>query len=321
MFDHSTYGEALARPGMDTRQWLSYGIVNDETADQPSTHFDDGDGKPLEAGPLVSVTLQPSNIAVACRVAGRVAGNGEAEWSPFQARDEVLVAIPEGDERAGCCIIARLNNSFDAWPRTVAGQDATKNTFAFHRVRTPHIVETSSSYLVRSATTGAQFGIDGTGQFIMNDGDGSRFFFGADALGLSSADGSTSVQVLVGAQQIAMTAGNVTSLLLDATQSQLLTPGILLLGTGGTFPNGHAVTVEQLVVFFDSVLKALAAANPGAVTGAGLAPLVTAIINAAFPLAAAAPIAPYQAALTTAISKPPDPSGAFPGVGRASLLF
>jgi hypothetical protein len=322
VFDHSTLGEAFSRPGMDTRQWISYGIVNDEVADGPhSTHFDDEDGAPLGVGPIIAVTLQPSNIVVACRVASGVAGNGEAEWFPFQAKDEVLVAIPEGDERAGCVIIGRLPNSFDVWPRTVAGQDATQGTFGFRRMRTPFIVETAASYLVRSATTGAQFGIDQTGQFILNDGDGSRFFFGADALGLSSADGTTSIQVLVADKQIAMTAGASTSLLLGADVSQFLSTGILLLGTSGAQPNGHAVTVEQMIVFVDALLKALCVAQPAAWVGATLAPLIPAALNAAIPVGAVGSIAPYLAALTAAISIPPDPTGQIPGLGRAGLLL
>jgi hypothetical protein len=247
-FDHATFGDAFARPGLDTRQWLSYGLVQSDTDNQHSIHFDDEEGSPIPEGPIVVATLQPSNITVPCRVAGSCAGNGEGEWFPFQQGDEVLVAIPEGDERAGCVIIARLNNELDAWPRVVAGQDSTGNNFGFRRLRTPYILETAASYLVRSAVTGAQFGIDQQGQFILNDGDGSRLFMGADAVGFSSGDGSTSLQILVGDKQLAMTAGSTASFLLDAKASQFTSKGTLSVGTTGLLSLGHAVTMEEVLM-------------------------------------------------------------------------
>jgi len=250
--------QAVKGPGIDTRSWVSYGTIAEDSPDSHSVRFKDEEGLPFPEGPLISVLLHPSGIPITCRVAGGVGGIGEADWAPFLQGDEVIIVIPEGNTHAAPVIVGRLNNELDTFPLVVAGQDVTENTFAFRRMRTPFILETSSSYLVRSAVTGAQFGIDQTGQVIFNDGDGSRFFMGADAVGMSTADGSTSMQMLVAEQQIILTAGNVTSFLLDAVSSILTTSGTLSIGTSGlgvmsglgVVPGGalqHAVTLEQVL--------------------------------------------------------------------------
>lgn len=134
--DSATAAAAYARPGQDTRSWVSFGLVHHQDPKQIVT-FDEEYGCPL-----VCVTLQPSGSNVHCRVSSMVAGNGEGEWHPFVEGDEVLVVLPEGHESAGPVIIGRLNNSLDKFPMdSVAGQDPTTNVFAFRRRRTPFIEE------------------------------------------------------------------------------------------------------------------------------------------------------------------------------------
>lgn len=323
-FDAALFREALKGPGMDTRTWVSWGNVAEDSPDQHSVRFVDDEGDPFGEGPLVTVVLRPSGVTVVCRVATACAGLGESEWHPFVQGDDVLVVIPQGNTHAGCAIIGRGNNEIDAFPSVVAGQDVTGNTVGFKRLRSPFIVETASSYLIRSAVTGAQFGIDQTGQVIFNDGDGSRFFMGADAVGVSTADGSTSVQALVGDKQIAMTAGDVTSLLLDANASQFTSPGTLSIGTSGAQTLQHAVTLEQVVNMLHNLLLSLAVVHPGPLIGAAIAPTAPAIINGMLPLASIAPITPFQAAILLALTNPlpnADLTGQFPGVGRPGFLY
>src|ERR1700722_6710543 len=103
--DSTSMAHLFSHPGADTRQWLSYGLVCQAVAggDQ-SVRFTDDTGATLPQGVLVDVTLQPSGITVPCRVGAQSAGNGEGEFNPFGPGDEVLVAVPEGNERAGCVI-------------------------------------------------------------------------------------------------------------------------------------------------------------------------------------------------------------------------
>lgn len=117
--------------GLPGKDWLSIATVDD---DEPVT-FDP------DLGPLVNVTTQPKQIPLVCRVGMRIAGRGEGEYFPFVAGDEVLVAILQGDARAGGVILCRVCNGIDRFPTTVAGQDATKNNFAFTRSIAPHLEE------------------------------------------------------------------------------------------------------------------------------------------------------------------------------------
>lgn len=332
---------------MDTRQWISLGVVDPDTGDQHSTRFKDADDAALAFGVLVNVTLQPSGIPIQCRVGSIVAGIGEAYYVPFQQGDEVLVALPEGDEGFQPVIIARLNNEIDTWPAVVGGQDATQNTFGFLRLRTPFIVETSASYLIRSVTTFAQIGIDQDGQIIMNDADGGRLFMGADAFGLSlPASDNTSIQLLRSGPQIALTVGNVTFFTLDTSASQFTTPGTLAIATSGGFANGHAITAEQVTALICNVLASLA--QTGSFTAGPLGPtyavspqsaLGTVLGPAILALAGVVPVGPLPGgnfaallppifgptgAISVALANPLaglDPTGTTPGLGRPGFTL
>jgi hypothetical protein len=254
--DHATAVEGFKMPGIDPRQWVSYGIVEPGSPQDPSVRFKDDNGNPSPYGPMVDVTLQPSGITLPCRVAGAVAGEFEADWYPFVGGDEVIVLIPEGDERAGAVIIGRLNQELDQWPIAVAGQDATKNTFGFRRMRTPFIVETAASYLIRSALTGAQIGIDSEGKVIVNDGDKGSMTIGPDSIGFTSGDQESFVTVLPGDTQVYLGAGS-TTFLLDASESKFISQGSISFATGGGTAAGTAVTAEQVVGLLINVLTAL----------------------------------------------------------------
>lgn len=350
--DHALAAEAFKMPGIDPRQWISYGTVDPGTDAKPSVIFKDDQGNPNPYGPMVLVTLQPSGISLPCRVAGAVAGDAEADWFPFVSGDEVLVAIPEGDERAGATIIGRLNQELDAFPLVVAGQDVTKNTFGFRRMRTPFIVETAASYLIRSATTGAQIGIDSEGKVIVNDGDQGMITIGPEAISMSSGDGETFVTLFPPTKEAFIGAGSTTFDLIDGSDSKFISQaGISFALLGGT-ANQTAVTAEQVVAFVMNVLAQLATmsaftAGPLSAAVYGVAPptscqtSIASIIGPALlamggvaPLgpapggsflefqASAPPIFGLAGALTVAMSNPQapmDPTGSIYGFGRSGF--
>ena len=245
-FDHATMGEAFSKAGMDPRQWCSYGIVDADSADNHSVRFNDENGNALPEGVLVSVTLQPSGISVPARVAMRHAGSGEGSFSPIGPGDEVLCLIPEGNERAGVAIIAKMSNAKDTFPTTVAGQDVTQNNVVFDRHVCPYILESASSILFRVGKTGQQLAMDATGNVFLSDSDGNLLALTADALSLQLADGSALVQVIPGAKRVGIQA-DTTSFLFDAAKSVFQTPGTLSIGTSGLGATGHAVTLEQVI--------------------------------------------------------------------------
>lgn len=338
--DAATIRDLWAGPGSDTRQWLSIAYVDPSTPDAPNVRFNDENGAPLETGPLVNVTLQPSGISVSCRLSNQVAGLGEAEYYPWADKDEVLVAIPEGSEMAGPVIIARMNQGIDKFPATVAGQDATQNKFGFRRMRAPYIVETASAYLIRHATTGAQIGIDNQGQVVIADADKNRIFFSPDVIELSSGDNTTFVQVQVTQQTIAMQGGSATLSL--ASDTVLFVPGTLNIGSGGASGTGHAITAEQVVLMFLNYTCAMVAASAfapgyvGSFNSSIPAPL-NAVVSALAAGGAPGPCGPtpggnvsqMAAAWASFVNAIPaggplsaaDVTGLTPGIGRGALLL
>lgn len=338
MFDHISFAQAFKSP---KQNWFSYGIVASETEQAPSAQLKSLDDSALPYGPMVSVVLQPSGVAVNCRVSSQVAGDGEADYYPFVAGDEVLVALPEGHERAGATIIGRMNQSLDAWPSVVAGQDATKNTMGFRRMRAPYVLETASSYLIRSALTGSQIGIDAQGQLIMNDGDQGTMVIGAEAIGFASGDGTAFMHVLPPTKEVFLGADTAT-LLLSASESKFISQGKISFATAGGVANQTGVTAEQVVAFVIDVITALASAgafnpamlptpigppaNPaviGAIVSAALAALQTPVPAAAVPggiFAAYPTIFGPTGLLATTLGTNPlagaDVSGFVPGFGK-----
>lgn len=306
-------GASLARPGMDPRQWISFGTVNRETDGRKSVVFDDAEGNPLTYGPLVNVTLQPSGIPVACRVGSSVAGQEEGEWFPFLEGDEVLVAIPEGNERAGCTIIARLNQEIDRWPRTVAGQDATKNTFAFRRLRTPYILETAHSYMIRSALTGAGITIDAKGNLFVVSGDKHQLLFTADFIGLREGEGEALIQIDTEDKEV-LIQSKAAQFLFSSVATTLSTPGSFTISASGSGAPQHAVTLEQVINLFVNFLYFMKTAFPT------IASDFTTLMNpATFP-------EPLQAQLVTwltAAAAPTPLTAATPGgmMGILPLVF
>lgn len=307
-FDYGMLREAAGGP-VDSRHWGSYGTVSPETPGAKSVMFT------AEYGPLVNVKLHPTGIPVVCRVAHEVAGNGEGEWFPFVAGDEVYVQIPEGDEKAGCVIIGRLNQEIDVWPTMVAGQDATQNNFAFRRMRTPYILELAAGYLMHHATTGAFLSMTDVGAFVLSNADKSYLALNADFLGLQNAGGDVLMQIAIADKQVVLEAVG-TKLVLDAAVSSIYTSGTLQLGTAGVQAGDHAASIEGMVNFVAAIVQAIGLLLIPTLTP----PEAVALVNAAIVLAATTPIAPYTGSLAAALQAPRVP-GVTPGLGSVGLLI
>ena len=328
--DLARLAEGLAFPGIDTRQWVSFGIVDQGT--EP-IEFETG------MGPLVSVTLQPSGVPVVCRIANQIAGNGEGEYYPFVSGDEVIVLIPGGDERAGCTIIGRLNNELDPFPATVAGQDTNKNNFAFKRSRAPFIHECASDYVVRSAATGAFLSISGDGRVTLANADKAFLTLNPDVVGLQNGSGTCLMQVNLQESTVVLEAMG-TKMSLGADSSYLVSQGEFSM-TGFGFPAvEHLTTAEAVVnmlaqlipVLGDAISAALPAAIVAPATGAPLGPLigvpialalratVATIVQAMLLAAGTGNIVAYQAAIGAALTvKPGVVTGTQPSVGCPGL--
>jgi hypothetical protein len=337
--DQRTIAEAFVFPGSDPRQWVSYGTVDD---DDPVT-FDP------DYGPLVAVTLQPSNKSVHCRVAMPFAGNGEGEYHPFVAGDEVIVLIPEGDERADCAIVGRFTNSIDKFPlESVGGQDPTKNNFGFRRYRTPFVEEAAGPWMIRQATTGALLSIDKNGSLTFRDGAKDVLQMSADVFGFQSADSKFLMQLdLTGGRltlQVDDALLTMTSSHASPQQSAIAVPGMFKLSAKANPAGEHVLTTEALgnvlaalmttiSTLFTAAIAPLVTPAPGAPLGALIsAPLAIALlpttVAAAMTTAAAAPLNPaiaaaIFAAFSAGAQKPPPVPGSgqlLPGIGSPGFL-
>lgn len=323
------------------RQWVSYGIVDQETDDKKSTTFDP------DMGPLIDVKLQPSGAHARCRVASWCAGNGEAEHFPFVQGDEVCVLVMEGDESAGCVIVGRLNNQIDAFPTTVAGNDVTKNNFAFRRHKTPYVIETSAAWGVRNAVTGALLMMQQDGTFTLKDGHNNFLHLGPDFVGLQGTDDpdSTSPAVTPGAsvytlqfnyrdKNVRVGVEGKTLLLLSGAvgvPTVLASNVPVQVAASGALPTEHVATVEGVVNIVHNVINAMGLAMvavglpPVSVVGAFLVdPAVSAFINvglAAAGVPATGSIALFKGAIAGALAaKLPNPDGLKPSVGSPGFF-
>lgn len=322
--DLATIADGLSRPGSDTRSWTTIGLVEPETDQAKSTVFSDQSGNPIPYGALVLVKLQPGGNVIPCRVAGSCAGNGEGEWHPFVGGDEVVVLVPDGDEKNGGVIIGRLNQAFDTFPSSVAGQSTQGNQVAFKRLLSPYVLESGTAIIVRNAATGAALTLDQTGNSYLSDGNGDALVLRSDVVSLQLAESAAALQLDPSTSSATLSAGSgSTSLLLDGAhgESQFQSDGTLAFTTLGNPGVNHATTIEAVVNLLSTFLLAASAAAtaPPALVAffatfsspATLAALVTA--------AAALPLNPLLgAAVTSGLSIPKGQTGN-PGVGSPGV--
>jgi len=276
------------------RVWVSYGVV-EGTDSEPCVTFDKDQGQVL-----VRVMLQPDLIPAYCRVAMRIAGNGEAEYHPFLTNDEVIVVVPEGSPRAGPVIIGKLNGQLDPFPMdSVAGQDPTKNNFAFKRTRTPYVEEYDGPLMFRSASTGGFLSIDEAGVVTIRAGDATDpaapaagFRMGPDLIGVQNAEADVMLQLNLTDELFFLRVKDLNVTLSNtATHPSLIgVPDALAIGTAGNAPGEHAMSTEAMLLvlmnFMQTLGAAIGTASPGPLSGATLAALMTRASTVA-PMAAA----------------------------------
>lgn len=101
-------GQALARPGMDTRNWLLYAQVTAVKMD-------------ADNGPLVDVTLLPDGDPETVKLGACYAGPSFGAYFPVDVDDLVIVAFPSGDYDHGGVIVARV------WSPAEVPSDLAKN--------------------------------------------------------------------------------------------------------------------------------------------------------------------------------------------------
>lgn len=338
--DQTTMGQAVKQAGIDPRQWISIGLVTAGGEGDEIVVFDEDEGQPL-----VRVLLEPTKIPVRARVSGMFAGNGEGEWNPFVEGDEVIVAIPEGNERAGCIIFGRLSNGIDKFPmESVAGQDPTTNTFAFSRRRTPVVTENAGPFLYRSSINESLISMDTAGVFTVRTSDASVLQMSPDVIGFQGPSDEDNppelmMQMNVTDRHFSLTIGeavfNISAS--DATPEPnniLSVPNNLTINAGGNASSEHVMTSEAfwhcLTQALNQIGLAITALGGAPLTGLSLGPLfslplVAGSLNLAIPLSATTPDIFTSSGLSSGFALMPPKAPAtiqtMPGLGSATVLI
>lgn len=155
---------AMARPGADTRTWLTFGIVLELGYDPVAVPG-------LTGGVFADVQFQPSGEIETCYVGMPYAGGGFGAWWPLRKDDTVVVAVPMGDTGYGPVIISRLWNSGDlpppgTDPDWAPGGDEPPTDAVIR-------MEPGVSYKLRGSGANIDIRVEGTGDVIIeNTGTG-----------------------------------------------------------------------------------------------------------------------------------------------------
>lgn len=328
--DQMTAAQAFSQPGIDPRQWVSFGLVT--AGDNPDVPepvvFDEDEGQPL-----VRVTLEPSKVPVMCRVASMLAGDGEGEWNPLVVGDEVIVVIPEGDERAGGVILGKLNNRLDKFPfESVAGQDPKENGFAFRRRRTPYVEEFAGPILLRSALSEGFISLDAAGVITLKGVENVVLGMDADQFTVQGPSSDESppehiLQINWTDSQFTLQVGPDTLLTFGESGTNLWkVPGALAISASGSEAAEHLVTTEALANILAAFAISVGAFVP-ATTPTLADPILAGVFAAALSSGSYASFPLTQAAVFSGFAAhPPKPPASpttgqiAPGLGCPGLL-
>ena len=109
--DTERLANAVSRPGIDPRIWVSYAVLTSE----PYVETIEG-----EEDVIANIMLLPSGMQETARVGAIYAGNGFGLYAPLHIDDEVLVVAPSGDPDEGMVITQRLWSPADKPPAELA---------------------------------------------------------------------------------------------------------------------------------------------------------------------------------------------------------
>lgn len=105
--DVARFADAISRPGIDPRVWVSYAILLSDPFVETSQGQQDV---------FVDVLLLPQNQPETARVGAVYAGNGFGLYAPLHKDDEVLVCAPSGDPDEGLVVTQRMWSPSDNPP-------------------------------------------------------------------------------------------------------------------------------------------------------------------------------------------------------------
>lgn len=144
--DHAKIAEALQRPGIDSRSFVSLAIVTAISIE--------------ENGVIADVTLLPSQIEEHATLAPEYAGSGYGFYFPLEVDQMVIVEAPEGDPAHGLRITARSWDQGEPPPPDVKANPTDVLMFV-KKDATCRLLVSGSGNLVVAAR--------GTGKVVLGD--------------------------------------------------------------------------------------------------------------------------------------------------------
>lgn len=108
--DTARLSNAVSRPGIDPRIWVSYAVLISEP------YIEEVEG---QQDIVVDIQMMPIGDQETARVGAIYAGNGFGFYCPLHEGDEVLVCAPSGDPDEGLVVMQRLWSPADPPPQAV----------------------------------------------------------------------------------------------------------------------------------------------------------------------------------------------------------
>ena len=212
--DMARFSNAVSRPGIDPRIWVSYAVLTSEP------YIETVDGR---QDVVVDLTLMPSLQEETARVGSIYAGNGFGFYAPMHKDDEVLVVAPSGDPDAGLVVIQRMWSPADPPPPEINASPEDV-TLVVEEGKNLHLMTMGGGTIYLDALDGGSLTVNvgGTGNVNLNVDQG-KIYLGAEA-GTEPAAKATSLKTY-----------------LDSLQAAIASHSHIVTGTGTITPPSTAV--------------------------------------------------------------------------------
>lgn len=153
--DTARLSNAVSRPGIDPRVWVSYAVLISEPYIE---------AKAGQQDIVVDIQLMPTGEEETARVGAIYAGNGFGLYAPLHEGDEVLVCAPSGDPDEGLVVMQRLWSPADPPPQAVYD----------HPTDMTLVVQPGKNLRLKAMGSGTTYITTETGKVVLGEETASR---------------------------------------------------------------------------------------------------------------------------------------------------
>jgi len=182
--DMARFSNAVSRPGIDPRIWVSYAVLTSEP------YIETVDGR---QDVVVDLVLMPSLQEETARVGSIYAGNGFGFYAPMHKDDEVLVVAPSGDPDAGLVVMQRMWSPADPPPPELK-ENPEDVTLVIEEGKSLHLMTMGGGTIYLDALDGGSLtvNVEGGGNVNLNVDQG-KVYLGSEGAtrGVARLDDTT----------------------------------------------------------------------------------------------------------------------------------